>query len=145
MSAVKSTVRPRRTPEEQGIGALRADKACVSAEDVHVGGAASDFSVHAEGGEQRGTPIAPRVRSFADLSVKLGSRRHVFSARPARELRRFSGARGRARKPQVSAEFSVKRSRAFCARLAKDRTRDNASLSAPKETEANHDWRDHRV
>lgn len=70
-------------------------------------------------------------------------RQPVFGAPRASELRCFFGGTRRARKPQVSAEFCVKRSSAFCARLAKDRTRDNASLSAPKDTETHHDWRDH--
>lgn len=100
----------------------------------------------------RFTQRAAKPREYAartsdpEFHRSFGGTRHqqpVFGAPRASELRRFSGETRPAHKPQVSAEFCVKRSRAFCAGLAKDRTRDNASLSAPKETETHHDWRNH--
>lgn len=46
---------------------------------------------------------------------------------------------------RVSADFCVKLGSEFCARMAKDRIRDNASLSASNDAGADHGWRGSRI
>lgn len=84
------------------------------------------------------TPIrSPKVRarSFAEYPAELDGPQ-VLAARRLGKLRRLFGETSHPRKRANSADFSAKQGSAFCARGMKDRTRDNASRSARKDTEA---------
>lgn len=83
---------------------------------------------------------------FADFPAKLGGNR--ASAGGAKQPPKF-----RLRGPQcwcdasnrVSAEFCAKQGSEFCTRSAKNRIRDNMSLSVPNDAGADHDRRGSRI
>lgn len=83
---------------------------------------------------------------FADFPAKLrGNRTSAFGADWYSTFRRFLPPCWRGASKRVSAEFCAKPSSEFCPRTAKNRIRDNASLSAPNDAGADHGRRGYRV
>jgi len=98
---------------------------------------------------------APRVVNNLTAPPHLGvspfSRRNSVAAEPS-----FAAQTGNPRfiasfakryevRERVSAEFCAKQGSEFCTPMAKNRIRDNASLSAPNDAGADHDRRGSRV
>lgn len=83
---------------------------------------------------------------FADFPAKLrGNRTSAFGADWKSTVRRFLPPCWRGASKRVSAEFCAKQGSEFWTRTAKDRIRDNASLSAPNDAGADHGRRGYRV
>lgn len=90
---------------------------------------------------------APSVSwGFADFPAKLGdTRTSTCGAERQATFRRFFSPCWRGASKRVSAEFCAKQGSEFCTPMAKNRIRDNTSLSAPNDAGADHDRRGSRV